>query len=260
VSALSLLTSLALGIIGGSDSTDPRDDAAVCLLADTLPICSGVLVGVRTVLTAGHCVNPLGEHVPYTFVIGTDCTHPRVRLPVAQMQAHPQYTGEGQPFDLGLAQLSVDVPSTVTPVELPSQGLDASVVGALIRHVGYGTNQESPMSGRGTRRTVTHPVLRLDADFVWSGDATHNTCIADSGGPVLLGSQVIAVVSDGPDCHSPSADQRLDRGDAWLQATRAAFEPAATPAPKTGCTSAPGGLWALLAWLAARRVRAPARP
>jgi secreted trypsin-like serine protease len=253
VSPLVLIATLALGIIGGTDSTAATDDAAVCILADTLPVCSGVLVGVRTVLTAGHCVNPLGAQVSYAIGIGPDCGHPRVRIAIAQMQAHPQYTAMGQPFDLGLAQLSADAPASVTPFEVATLSVDPSVVGQLIRHVGYGTNLEFPMSGWGTRRTVSHAVLRLDADFLWSGDATHNTCTGDSGGPVLVADQVIAVVSDGPDCHSPSADQRLDRGSTWLQATRASWEPKPTPAPKTGCASAPTSLAFALSLLLLRR-------
>jgi V8-like Glu-specific endopeptidase len=247
MNALTLVAALTVGIIGGTDSTAARDDAAVCILADTLPICSGVLVGVRTVLTAGHCVNPLGSLVTYAIGIGPDCSHPRVRITIAQMQAHPQYTAMGKPFDLGLAQLSADAPSSVTPFEVARVTLDQSAVGHDIRHVGYGTSQEFPMSGWGTRRTVSHAVLRLDDDFLWSGDAAHDTCTGDSGGPVLVGDQVIAVVSDGPDCHSASADQRLDRGSSWLDATRASWEPAPATTPKHGCANAPESLSVALA-------------
>ena len=104
------------------------------------------------------------------------------------------------------------------------------------------------MAGRGERRTVSHALLRFDDDFAWSGDATANTCLSDSGGPMLLEGQVLAIVSDGPDCHSESADQRVDRGRAWVDSTLAEFEPRVDPAPKPGCSSVPG-LWpVLLLW------------
>lgn len=241
------LLALTLGIIGGSPSSD---EAVVCLSADTLPLCSGVLISPRTVLTAGHCINALGAGVPYFVNLGPDCTRPLARLAVAQQRTHPSYTGEGKPFDLGLLELKVA--STVTPLALSAAAVEGSLAGRTIRHVGYGTNQEAPMAGRGERRTVSHPLLRVDDDFVWSGDATANTCFSDSGGPMLLDEQVLAIVSDGPDCHSESADQRVDRGRGWIDSTVAEFEPVPEPVPRTGCSSVPGLGW-LLVCVALRR-------
>lgn len=245
------ILALTLGIIGGSPS---GDEAVVCLSADTLPLCSGVLIGARTVLTAGHCIEALGPGVPYFVNLGPDCTRPVARLAVEEQRAHPSYTGEGKPFDLGLIKLRVA--STVTPLHFSSAAFDSALQGKTIRHVGYGTNQESPMAGRGERRTVSHALLRFDDDFAWSGDATANTCLSDSGGPMLLEEEVLAIVSDGPDCHSESADQRIDRGREWIDATFAEFEPAAPPPPKTGCAGAP---LALLLLTVRRSRRAPTR-
>ena len=235
------LLALTLGIIGGSPSDD---EAVVCISADTLPLCSGVLIGARTVITAGHCINPLGPSVPYFVNLGADA-----RLRVAEMQAHPSFTGEGKPFDVGLVRLIAD--AGVAPMALSDVAVDASLAGRTIRHVGFGTSIETPMGGGGGRLTVSHAILRVDDDFVWSGDATANTCLGDSGGPAFLDEQVLAVVSDGPDCHSESADQRLDRARDWIDSTRAAFEPAPPEKPHTGCAAFPGGLglFALLVFL-----------
>ena len=240
-----LVVTLALGIIGGAPSDD---DAVVCLSADTLPVCSGVLIGKRTVLTAGHCINTLGTGVTYFVNFGADCTRPRLRRKVEEQRAHPSFTAAGAPFDLGLLRLGVD--ADVAPLELS----DAQVeVGGIIRHVGFGASQEQPLGGRGTRLAVSHAVLRVDADFLWSGDATANTCLGDSGGPALLDERVLAVVSDGPDCHSESADQRVDRGREWVDTTLATFEPVATPPPRTGCSTAPIVFASLLLFLLRRR-------
>ena len=242
---LGLVVTFALGIIGGAPSDD---EAVVCLSADTLPVCSGVLIGKRAVLTAGHCINALGTGVTYFVNFGADCTRPRLRRKVEEQLTHPSYTAEGAAFDLGLVKLGAD--ADVTPRELGDAQAD---VGSVIRHVGFGTSQEQPMGGRGARLTVSHAVLRVDADFIWSGDATANTCLGDSGGPALLDERVLAVVSDGPDCHSASADQRVDRGREWIDATLAAFEPVVTPPLQRGCSTAPIACASLLLFLLRRR-------
>lgn len=244
-----MLTLLALlGVIGGSASVD---DAVVCVSAEGLPLCSGVVIAPRVVLTAGHCIAPLGENVRYYVNFGADCRQPTHRLPVGQMLAHPRYAGEGKPFDIGVVTLGADAPPP--PLALSKAPVDELLVGRTIRHVGYGNSQESPSEGFGVRRTVSHAVLSVDDAFVWSGDAAANTCVGDSGGPLLLDEQVLGVVSDGPDCHSASADQRLDVARAWVDAQLP------QPVEKAGCAAAPAAAWplALLAVCRAKRKRHP---
>lgn len=254
------LTALALtlGIIGGSPSAAGADDAVVCITADTLPVCTGVLVGAHTVLSAGHCAWSVGHGVSYFVTVGPDCKHPSQRLAVADMITHPSYSGEGKPFDLALVKLASDV-TGVVPLALSSTALDATIVGTTLRHVGFGASHESPLDGWGTRRSVSHAVLRLDGDFVWSGDAAANTCSGDSGGPALRDEQgterVIAIVSDGPDCHSASADARVDVSRGWIDATLASWEPPAATAPAHGCSASSSTLSLALALLSVARRR-----
>ena len=225
----------------------------MCLSADTLPVCSGVVIGKRTVLTAGHCINTVGPGVTYWVNFGPDCRAPSHRLKVKSQRAHPQYTAEGAPFDLGLLELVSDV--SVTPVALGTLAVDASLVGQQVRHTGYGADGESPLTGWGTQRTVTHPLTRLDDDFLYSGDTRANTCTGDSGGPLFIGEALLAVVSDGPDCHSEGHDQRIDRGREWIDASLAEFEPMTTtmPPPKQGCDASAGAVLVLLTLALGRR-------
>src|SRR5437870_1125812 len=94
---------MLLGIIGGQPSSEP---AVVCISADTLPICTGTLLGAHTVLTAGHCAWLLGQSVPYFANLGADCYAPLHRARIADFSVHGNYTGEGKPFDLAMARLS----------------------------------------------------------------------------------------------------------------------------------------------------------
>jgi hypothetical protein len=145
------------------------------------------------------------------------------------------------PFDVALLRLEADL--GVVPMAFATREPDA---GAALEHVGYGTADEGDMSGWGTQRTVTHPLVRIDRDFLWSGDATANTCSGDSGGPALFGGEVAAVISDGPDCHSLSADVRVDEAQAFIESTLMAWEPRVeaevTPTQQHGCSSAEGAL------------------
>src|SRR5438552_18866212 len=93
---------MLLGIIGVAPSSE---SAVVCISADTLPVCSGTLIGAHTVLTAGHCANPLGTSVSYFVNVGPDCHAPLHRVRTAQMVTHPSYTAEGKPFDLAMILL-----------------------------------------------------------------------------------------------------------------------------------------------------------
>jgi V8-like Glu-specific endopeptidase len=219
---LDLLLGVALSVIGGGLASHEGDDATVCLLARGLPLCTGVVIAPHTVLTAGHCVNPVGPDEPYFIGIGPDCTKPRQQLRVERMVAHPAYTREGGRFDLGVVKLRDAAP--LTPLTIRWRPLDRTVVGRSLRHVGYGTTEEG-VDLDGQRREVTHPILMIDHDFVWSGDEASNTCVGDSGGPALLDGQVVAVISDGPGCHAPSADQRVDLAAGWLRSMLAQWEP-----------------------------------
>jgi hypothetical protein len=243
-----------LGIIGGAPSSDP---AVVCLQADTLPICSGTVVSTHAVLTAGHCANTLGTSVPYFIAFGSDCHAPQRRARITAFEVHPRYSGEGKPFDLALARF--DPPLVVAPVPVTREGLDA---GAPLRHVGYGTSNELEMSGWGTQRAVTHPLNRLDDDFLYSGDPAANTCYGDSGGPALTAGQLVAVVSDGPDCHSESRDARVDL--TWLDSVLAQWDPPTSPPVKgCGCSSVEATLLAgaaLIVTSSRRKRRFPKSP
>jgi hypothetical protein len=244
-------------VVGGV--ADPGDPAVVAFMAGGLQTCTGTLVGPAAVLTAGHCANALGE-VPYTVAVGTDSSHPTQSVTVADQVLHPQYSGEGKPYDFAMLRLASAVVG-VAPLPLATVPLTGADVGTSIRHVGFGVSDPSTGEGAGTKRQVTYPITEVDPFVVWSGAPGEQTCTGDSGGPGFItrdgAEQLAAVVSDGPDCYDAGWDGRVDVVASWIASTAAEWLPDAGPADAgegaahahgSGCTSSSGApLGALLA-------------
>jgi secreted trypsin-like serine protease len=212
-------------IVGGTD--DPADPAVVAFVVGGLPFCSGTLIAPRTVLTAGHCANLIGKSDGYTVAFGEDASHPTRSVKVAAQVQHPQYTAEGAPYDFALLQLA-DPVNDIAPARLGTAPLGNQDVGRSIRHVGFGVNDESAGTGRGTKRQASYPITEVDPLIVWSGGPGEQTCDGDSGGPGFLardgGEELAAVVSDGPNCHDAGWDGRVDVVAPWIAQTEAAWE------------------------------------
>jgi len=108
---------------------------------------------------------------------------------------------------------------------LPGKG----VSGTLFRAVGYGTEVRKPETGPQKAVPMSFPLLRRYVDMTGqklseqilqtNGNAlgssgTGETCTGDSGGPVYLGEEVVAVTSysngSGDKCRSTEGFQRVD--------------------------------------------------
>lgn len=232
-------------IVGGTD--DVADPAVVAVVNETLnlTLCSGVLVGPRTVLTAGHC-----NFANVTARFGSDASAPTRSVPVLTTLLHPKYTAEGAPYDFALLELETAV-TDVAPLPLRTTALsDADVGKTILRHVGFGVSDEATKTGAGHKRSVSYPVTKVTDVLVYSGAPGKQTCDNDSGAPALVvdpdGVERIAgIVSDGPNCHEDGWDGRVDLADvaSFVASTRSAWEapPAsAPPAASSGCAAAPG--------------------
>jgi V8-like Glu-specific endopeptidase len=228
-------------IVGGQNDAD--DPAVVAVVALGITLCSGALIGPRTVLTAGHCA--FGDASKPEIHFGASSDQPDRVVKVVAKAVHPQFTTMGAPYDFGLLELETPV-TDVAPLALRTTALSASDVGAtIVRHVGYGVSDEASGGGVGTKRTVSYPITKVDDVIFYSGAPGKQTCTNDSGGPGFVRDpdgveRIAGVVSDGPNCHTDGWDGRADLAAlaSFVSDTRASWESSPPPASKGGCTLA----------------------
>jgi secreted trypsin-like serine protease len=228
-------------IVGGEDDTS--DPAVVAVVSETLnlTLCSGALIGPRTVLTAGHC-----NFTNVSVRFGADAQAPTRKVAVTTTLVHPSYTMEGAPYDFALLELDTPV-TDIAPLALRTAPLAQTDVGTtVIRHVGFGVSDEATKSGAGHKRTVSYPITRVTDVLVYSGAPGKQTCDNDSGAPGLVRDadgveRIAGVVSDGPSCHEDGWDGRADLAalQSFVADTRASWESPAPPRSSGGggCTS-----------------------
>jgi secreted trypsin-like serine protease len=213
-------------IIGGAN--DAAHGAVAGIQAFGLQVfCSGTLVAPRTILSAGHCADAATSYASYSAVFGPDDSGPSIAI--TKQVVHPAYTAEGKPFDIAVFELA-SAPPGVSPLPFARRALPGLVGGTLLTHAGFGATMDGQLLGDGTKRVVTTPITRIDANFVYSGNAQKNTCNGDSGGPgIITGADgndiVVSVVSSGPDCVSEGWDVRVDEVAAWVRTTALTWEP-----------------------------------
>jgi V8-like Glu-specific endopeptidase len=213
------------GIVGGQ--RDDGDPAVVALVdyTDALRVyCTGSLVGRKTVLTAGHCIEPFGVGRSYRVVMGPVSSSAKAQI-MGRQVAHPSFSIGG--IDVGVIELPV-APTGVTPLPLSSAMVTSADIGRMVRHVGYGARQAGGELD-GFKYQVTYPVRSIQGYWFESGGDGQQTCTGDSGGPALMvegGTEYVAgVVSKGDvGCADAGFDARIDLARDWLTATMSTWD------------------------------------
>ncbi len=229
-------------IVGGRPDRG-RDPAVVAIDIGGEGLCSGTLIGPRTVLTARHCVS----YTESSYGCPAD---------------GPQTTGERPASSLRIlagdnvstaAQLARGIAITVPPEPLLCEHdialitLDREVTtikalgvrlqhgvyeGDTLRAVGYGKRGDGIGAGKKYVRDGISVQWTGAAEFV-VGEAT---CQGDSGGPAIDSSgQVVGVVSAGGDtCEGPDAYGLYTRTDAFADLIQKTLSQSAGAGPSCG--------------------------
>ncbi len=155
----------------------------VMVLGSRGSVCTGTVIGPRTILTAGHCVAASKEHAVAYIENGTP-----VLQAVRSVRIHPGFSRNARvSVDLALVRLAEPLPARFRAVRLDDGG-KAHDVGMERTIAGFGLASDGDEKSAGTLRRATVTVvprhyprfLRLAAD-----SGTLNVCKGDSGGPVL---------------------------------------------------------------------------
>ncbi len=219
-------------IIGGSVVPGDRDPAVVAMALGYggryQSLCTGTLIGPKTVITAAHCIYANGTNSPYYATFGTYVSSPSAAVRIVNQVKNPQYGGQNN--DFGLLQLDRAV-LNVVPIRLNETPLTAAMVGLDVRHSGFGVTDGASQTGSGTKREVTTPLRRIMSGSFESGSQGKQTCQGDSGGPgfmVLPGEsqeRLVGTVSYGDQgCQQFGVDMRVDTAVAWIRQTMARWE------------------------------------
>jgi hypothetical protein len=182
-------------IIGGTvDNGDP----AIVMLASyppdesVLDTCTASLISSTVLLTAAHCVDAT-NHPDYNYgvFLGPDASAyatlvellPEL-VPVAAVHPNPTYDPNA-PFDGDIAVAVLAQPLATAPLPINRAPLTPAIVGQAARIVGYGQVVYGDYNAiKHQADTVVDSLGAVDTVVV--GDATHRSCVGDSGGPALV--------------------------------------------------------------------------
>ncbi len=178
-------------------------------------ICTGTLVGAKTVVTAAHCIESLSAS-RYAFILGSNVYQANSVI------RHSSYSGSADNYegrhDIALILLKTSPNITPTPV-----ATSAPYVGQDVTLVGFGVTGEN-YNNYGTKRITTNNISQVGTTKIYwmPSGGVGTTCYGDSGGPAFVtvnGQEILMGVTSGGEapCESGySWDTRVDYYANWI--------------------------------------------
>ena len=198
------------GIINGEETSE--FPATGMLLTQGQSICTGTVVGPRSVLTAAHCVEGM-DPSQLEFGFGASQDQVEGSVQVVSATQHPQWDSQQLANDVAMLSLSEDAPTA--PIAL-NQVMDQSWIGRTLILVGYGVSDGPSQTGGGIKRMVEVNISQVDDTTVrYETTDGKSACNGDSGGPAFAdegGQLVVAGVTSYGDqsCQQYGVYTRVD--------------------------------------------------
>ena len=230
MSASAFLLSVAAGaeaaprkpfVIGGQQIPIEARPFQVYVVAGTDSACGGSVLDARRVLTAAHCVVPVGTTTPRPASdvrVYAGYTDTRVATPpagsqivgVASLRTHPYYDEPTKTDDVAVLYLASPLNlagAKIKPIALAPVG-SGPVPGAALGISGYGMQIDgTPPDGKLYAAGLTavsddqcRPNLAVNASagVLCVAPGASSSCFGDSGGPLTQGSVQVGVTSYAP--------------------------------------------------------------
>jgi hypothetical protein len=202
-------------------------NSSLMILSDRGSVCSAVVTGRKTLLTAGHCVSGASSYVAH---YREDQGKP-VLLPIKKTIIHKGYQHGAvekrkRSIDLAIVHLKTPLPKQFRAAKL---GFQSPQTGEHVILSGWGASAAGDTRSVGTLRSTRLTVIEPYGPsqiLLWLEGRDHHqgsgACQGDSGGPILQQGKVIAITAfatggNGKGCGGLSQGILLAPHQQWLE-------------------------------------------
>ncbi|KAI9556780.1 hypothetical protein GHT06_016571 [Daphnia sinensis] len=244
---------LSSRVVGGTDVNSKQFPFIVQIQTKGEHRCAGYIYNANWIVTTAVCVYgyKLSDFKVVVGQVSLIATDPGEEyFDVISNHIHESYDAATMRNNIAMLQLSRlitfnDYSSPVAHGELPITAIDGTLLGW--GNAGSGNIASTlkyaivPVVQDGTCPSIDSGVWD-PTSMICAGDAIHNACNGDAGGPLVLGTSVsnymvVGLVSHSTTCFSPTAYIRLSFYTAWMRGVGGETSPVPTTLAQTSTTS-----------------------